>query len=346
MKIYLAGVGTNPETLEYELMNNPIYRLYSYFDLKQGGRLKRIFEKMEKKLKHGKIFLDSGAFSAWTQKKELNVYEYIDFIKEHKDVISVYANLDVIGDPDKTWKHQRIMEKKGLNPLPVFHFSDLILHGDKYLHKCMEYDYFCLGGMARGYTQKQRNNFFNHCFSIICDTPDNKPSRKIHGFGLTNFLLLFKYPWFSVDSTSWAMTAALGSIMVPKKRNGKRVYDLMPFKICVSDKNFNSKKTKEHFLNLSPLLQKNIKEYVEEMGFKIGAAQFKTENNTYKLKEGERWNSFKDKDEAKRKVIIIEEEGISNNTIQRALINAYYFIALEKELNSRERIYIPNKGKL
>lgn len=52
------------------------------------------------------LFLDSGAYSAWSQKTKINLKKYIKFIKENEDVIDVYSNLDVIGSPEGTWKNQ------------------------------------------------------------------------------------------------------------------------------------------------------------------------------------------------------------------------------------------------
>ena len=42
------------------------------------------------------VFLDSGAFSAWTRGMEIDIQKYIEFIKQNQDIITVYANLDVI----------------------------------------------------------------------------------------------------------------------------------------------------------------------------------------------------------------------------------------------------------
>ena len=70
-----------------------------------------------------KIFLDSGAFSVSTGKAQVDIDEYIDFIKKHEDLFQIYANLDVIGDAKKTEQNQIYMEKKGLKPLPTFHYG-------------------------------------------------------------------------------------------------------------------------------------------------------------------------------------------------------------------------------
>ncbi len=42
------------------------------------------------------VFLDSGAFTAWTKRVEIDIQKYIEFIKQNQDVLTVYANLDVI----------------------------------------------------------------------------------------------------------------------------------------------------------------------------------------------------------------------------------------------------------
>ena len=77
------------------------------------------------------VFLDSGAFSAWTRGVEIDIQKYIEFIKQNQDVITVYANLDVISpgrfsmgtkeSAELTLRNQKIMEQAGLSPLPVFH---------------------------------------------------------------------------------------------------------------------------------------------------------------------------------------------------------------------------------
>jgi len=62
------------------------------------------------------IFLDSGAFSAYTQKAVIKLDDYIAFIKKYAKYITVYANLDVIGDAEATLKNQKLMERQGSSP--------------------------------------------------------------------------------------------------------------------------------------------------------------------------------------------------------------------------------------
>ena len=91
------------------------------------------------------LFIDSGAYSASTQNVEINIKEYIKFIKKYEKYIDVYANLDVIGDPEATYKNQKIMEKAGLKPLPCFHYGEDWSWLEKYIK---EYSYIALGGMV------------------------------------------------------------------------------------------------------------------------------------------------------------------------------------------------------
>src|SRR5512133_2802594 len=123
MKIFLAGVpgAGSPGLCRRERELNKIWkdRLWTYYWLiKNNGIMPEV------KNKKVELFLDSGAYSAKTQGIEVNLNEYIQFIKDNKEVIDVYANLDVIGSAQGTWKNHNLMVKAGLNPMPVFHYGE------------------------------------------------------------------------------------------------------------------------------------------------------------------------------------------------------------------------------
>lgn len=95
------------------------------------------------------LFLDSGAYSAMTQAVNINLQDYIDFVKKHLDYISVYANLDVIGDAEASEKNLREMMRQGLTPLPVYHVSDC--RPDMLRAMVREFEYIAIGGwLQRG----------------------------------------------------------------------------------------------------------------------------------------------------------------------------------------------------
>jgi len=197
MKIYVGG----GLSLKYspDLQLNV---LESYWALKTRRELK--IEKPFVK----RFFLDSGAFSAWSQGATIDLDRYIGFIKKFEDKIDVYANLDNIINVNETEENQKKIEDAGLNPLPVFHYGEPFEILDKLLNK---YNYVALGGMVPIPTIKL-DPWLTSCFERICNE-DGTAGKKIHGFGLTTISLMRKYPFYSVDSVSPVLTGAMGGIM-------------------------------------------------------------------------------------------------------------------------------------
>lgn len=70
------------------------------------------------------ILLDSGAYSAYTKGKNVNLLDYLAYIKANKSYISRYIALDVIGDHQTTRLLYYLMKSMGLDPVPVIHYGD------------------------------------------------------------------------------------------------------------------------------------------------------------------------------------------------------------------------------
>jgi len=281
------------------------------------------------------LFLDSGAYSAWSQGVEINIQDYIKFIKKHKDVIEVYANLDVIGSAEKTWQNQLIMEEAGLKPLPVFHTT---LEKDEWLIKYLKrgYDYIALGGTVGGSisTLEIRLRLDQLFQKYICDS-SGMPKVKVHGFGLTAHQLLLRYPWYSVDSTSWVLIGRMGGVLVPRFRQGKYTYDKNCWKISVSNKSPDTKEAGQHIETLPPMQKQVILNYIHSKGYKLGKSEFKKVSQTHKLRQGEKWadNKPKAKDKTSKRLLeIIHERGLCNDYKLRDELNIIYFLDLEKSL--------------
>ncbi len=283
------------------------------------------------------LFLDSGAFSAWTQGVEIDIQQYIAFIKEHLDVINVYANLDVIGvggkQPNKltaklTLENQKIMEAAGLNPLPVFHVGEPFKYLEYYIKR---YDYLALG--VAGNKGSSLVPWLNQCFSkYICDSK-GYPKIKVHGFAVTSVPLMLEYPWWSVDSTSWVVTGRMGGVYTPRYADGKWVYDRNSWKIAVSSRSPAIKDGMKHINNLTPKKKQIILDYIHEKGYRLGKSSFEKRSQGHELSSNERWAEKKPKDKtASRMIEIIEEPGICNTYQLRDEMNIIYFLDLEKTL--------------
>ncbi|GAI85302.1 unnamed protein product, partial [marine sediment metagenome] len=211
------------------------------------------------------LFIDSGAFSAFTKKVKIDIQEYIKFIKDNVNCIEVYANLDVIGSAEGTLKNQEIMEKAGLNPLPCFHYGEDIKYLEHYISK---YEYIALGGMVPIST-KDLSVWLDWIFpEYLCDKK-GMPKVKVHGFGMTALKLMLRYPWYSVDSTSWVVAARLGQIYIPKIKSGKYDYKASPWKVIVSEKSPNMKEEGKHFHSFSKLEREMIINYLGEKSYTV-----------------------------------------------------------------------------
>jgi len=200
MKIYLAGAEAYNEQIGFVASKRKMNLLMSYYYIKNNPEKYRpLFES-----ENTKILLDSGAFTAHTKGKKINLDDYIDFIKNYSQSIQLYANLDVIGDAEATAKNQECMEAAGLTPLATFHYGE----DWKYLEYLVErYDYVAIGGViSLRLRTKMVSKFLARCFSIAM-----KSKAKLHFFGGSDTELLNLFPFYSVDNTTWAKRSAFNT---------------------------------------------------------------------------------------------------------------------------------------
>lgn len=268
------------------------------------------------------VILDSGAFSADQQNTVVDVYQYIDFIKETKP--DLYFNLDVIGDYVGTWNHQEIMEKQGLTPIPVFHVEDPW----DCLSRCMGYDYMAIGGMASGVSEQARQRFLDRCWDVICDTPDNMPKCKVHGLGLASPMLVARYPWFSVDTASGIHYGRYGIIVIPvMDSKGDPDYFRPPYTIYVTERSTAQKVEGKHIKSVSVDLREWIYKYIESRGFEVGKTEVIPVPEKYELQANEK---FTDKSHSVIERIV--SEGVFSNGIIRDYFNLDFYLQMEDKL--------------
>lgn len=282
------------------------------------------------------LFLDSGAFSAWRQGTEIDIHNYIDFIKRHEDIIDVYANLDVIGIGGKqpneatarmTLENQRIMEEAGLDPLPCFHFGEPLEYLDYYVK---HYDYLALG--VAGNTGVTLMPWLDVCFGdYICDK-DGYPKVKAHGFAVTSLAVMLRYPWYSADSTYWVMTSRMGSIFVPRYRDGRWIYDENSWQVAVSSRSPVKTEAGKHIDTFSPRQKQIVLDYIHAKGYKLGASRFVRVSQSHELKDNERWAEKPPKDKSKRLLEVLDEEGVTNRYQLRDELSIIYFQDLEASM--------------
>lgn len=198
MKLYFAGEWWN------NYFNVPQNVLWSYAYIKDFSIYKG----------RKSFLLDSGAFSANTLWKKINIDDYIKFIKEHKEDITTYACLDVIGDAEWTLKNQKYMEACWLNPMPTFHlWSDI----KNFEYLVNNYDYIGLGWtVPYAKDQQKLRRFFDYCFSYVFK---HKLKTKFHWWWMTNYKLMVRYPFYTVDSTWWLSWVRFNRFQIYSKWN-------------------------------------------------------------------------------------------------------------------------------
>ena len=281
-----------------------------------------------------KLFLDSGAHSLYVKEvaKKGNNYayyesdefwqyvdSYCEFVKENKHLFDTYVNVDVIFNPELTWKVQKYMEDvHKLNPLPVYHpgedFKWLKLYIDNY-------EYIGMGGVGQISKTQWMTVTGEPAWAMICDD-NGMPKNKVHGFAMTSPDLIIELPYFSVDSSSWMQFGKYGMIIIPKKKNGNFVYEESPHIISVSARK-PKKSEHDHFENLPKIDQKHILEYLEMKGIPMGKSILEDEEFTKNMRE------LPISKKAVSSVEKIIEIGVCNNGDLRDQINLDYYLDLE-----------------
>jgi hypothetical protein len=261
MRIYIAGMYSNDAgplngRLFTEMMNDQeradrlalTNLLESYHYVKKQERVDKMRnDKMS-------VFMDSGAFSAFTLGEVIDLKAYCDYIKTNQDVILCASVLDGIGDPLLTYQNQCAMEAQGVRPLPCFHWGE----DERYLeHYVANYEYITLGGMVPHSTAENKLWLDRIWEKYLCDSL-GKPKLKVHGFGMTSIPLMLRYPWFSVDSSSWVQVGFRGGIILPEMG----VFH-------VSDTSPARKVEGQHFTTISPFHQAAVRAAVEKRGYTI-----------------------------------------------------------------------------
>lgn len=258
--LYFAG-SQNPDAENY-MMNNGCNRLVSYYSDKSIIK-KWVQFKKDNPFCKNKLFIDCGAYTAFTQGITIDIEDYIKYINDIVQYIDIFASLDIInsdkdekGNDEKTYQNYLYIKDKILDKhklLPTYHQGDDI----KYLYKYLsdrDIDYIALGGLV-GSDKKSLTGFFQKCYEVIMEV---RPDIKVHAFGMTSKPLLKSYPFTSADSTAWIMTCANGGIMSPWG---------------VINISKNQSNLPKNYANLSKEEQSLIEKYVEDFGYTVQQCQ-------------------------------------------------------------------------
>ena len=148
------------------------------------------------------ILLDSGAYSAFTKGKHVNVLDYIEYIQTNRDYITSYVSLDVINDSRMTMLLFTFMRSAGLRPIPVIHYGeDLRL-----------VDYYRMIGsslsVALGGTVSIRDK--KKVAAWCAEVKRHRPDTELHLLGSSSKTILHSGVLTSCDASTWYILAVNG----------------------------------------------------------------------------------------------------------------------------------------
>jgi len=215
----------------------------------------------------GKLFIDSGAYTAYTRNAVLDVDEYINYVNGIDEHLTIFAQVDKIPGqhgkpktiqeiteaPQLSWENYLYMRDRVNSPdklLPIFHRRENWQYLEQMLETTFDGKHIPYIGIAAttDSTTQEKEKWFHKVFEII--RKSSNPNVKTHAFGMTSLKLLESFPFTSADSTSWIMTGANGSIMTP--------FGV----VYVSD---NKTNLPNHIKHLNPEALKHFMSYLQEM---------------------------------------------------------------------------------
>lgn len=174
----------------------------------------------------GRLMIDNGAFTVHRSGGVIDIDKYISWLNENDAYIdyaialdkipgrwgTVRTHDDFVTSAKVTWDNYLYMLNKVVSPdklLPTFHMGESFDFFDRYLH-LKNLKYMCLSAF-KDTTNKFREDWYEKCFSHVaniegCDI-------KFHCLGSATIQNAEKFPFLSMDATSWIMAGANGSIL-------------------------------------------------------------------------------------------------------------------------------------
>jgi hypothetical protein len=213
MKLLLAGAESKKiraSLIECGVRNT----LVSYFYIiDRGVDIEEYFDKFEN------VALDSGGFTflekARTSKKgfkadhEKYLNNYLEFIDKHKGRFFWVANFDiniVVGD-DKVLEWNELFRKFENVQKVCYIIHDYEL---PYKNLYLYFDLYDMVGITSNWRgEKDDIGYFEQVYNL------SLTKRKlVHGFAMTNFVTIDKFPFYSTDSTTYIGGTKYGSTYV------------------------------------------------------------------------------------------------------------------------------------
>jgi hypothetical protein len=178
------------------------------------------------------VMLDSGAFSVWTKGSTVDIDDYLRWIEHvRRSVGDVQViNLDVIpGSPlggtrpslserssaiAESLKNADRLRSEDVKVMEVFHLHEPIDVFELLLERRQPGEVLALGGLAGKGNAGDKQPFCDAAFATVRDRVGGWANGivRLHGLGISpDAPLCARYPWWSVDSSSWSIFHRYGA---------------------------------------------------------------------------------------------------------------------------------------
>ncbi|MDF5756635.1 hypothetical protein [Spongiactinospora sp. TRM90649] len=154
-------------------------------------------DQMERLVSCGRLNMigDSGAYSAYTQGVKIGLNEYAGWVRRWQPHLAWCACLDVLGDPQATWRNWHELRTRGLATVPTLHVGT----PNRWLHAYGEQgvDFVGLGG---GLTTGDAAGI-RWAARMLAYARRHLPAMRFHGWGISSRAVLDNLPLYSADSS-------------------------------------------------------------------------------------------------------------------------------------------------
>jgi hypothetical protein len=260
--MYFSGSAHRPKIVEL-LTSKNVYRLFTFASPEE---VHPYLEYCDQNGRTSDIMIDSGAFTSWNIGKVMQLKDLIDYnhmmIARYPQHRFVFIALDKIpGSRGRTATESEIasaVEESYFNfvtmlqefpnhkVLPVYHSGEDKFIRDRYLSHV---PYICLS-MNQNLDESQRVKWATEAYV---------PGFDFHGLAATGNRMLSQVNWFSVDSSSWIVTAAMGAILYPFGT------ELRP--LAISKDSSLRHDMGKHYLNMSPTEREYVDNFIRSKGY-------------------------------------------------------------------------------
>lgn len=271
------------------------------------------------------VLIDSGAWSIFNQARKggkapkIGMPDYIAWLKANPKLYNAYVNFDVITSGQGSYDNWIEMRKQGLDPIAVYHVTTDVKFLKKYLDAGATY--IAIGRIAFLGMRYRFLNCDNIWANYLTD-PKGFPTLKVHGFGLTSLSVMTRYPWYSVDSSSWGFIARHGGLFIARKVNGVFDFTVEHYKRNVSTR-APHKKSIPHIQMMGRLEEKVLREYLDFIETPYGISSFRKHKAGDVLADNE--SLWKRKD-GTTVVETVVERGVINCQQMRSEANVKFFV--------------------